>query len=66
LWKKKVFKCEREVNIEILGGSHRENVKIKENIAKQVNHPVRWQTILEQMAADGIDIFVEGGAGKNK
>ena len=33
LWKKKVFKCEREVNIEILGGSHRENVKIKENIA---------------------------------
>ena len=33
LWKKKVFKCEREVNIKILGGSHRENVKIKENIA---------------------------------
>lgn len=41
-----------------------EAAAIKENIAKQVNHPVRWQTILEKMAAEGIDIFVEVGAGK--
>ena len=38
--------------------------KIKENIAKQVNHPVLWQTILEKMAADGIDTFIEVGPGK--
>lgn len=37
---------------------------IKENIAKQVNHPVLWQTIIEKMAADGIDTFIEVGAGK--
>jgi len=37
---------------------------IKENIAQQVNHPVLWQTIIEKMAADGIDTFVEVGAGK--
>lgn len=37
---------------------------IKENIAKQVNHAVLWQTIIEKMAEDGIDTFVEVGAGK--
>lgn len=37
---------------------------MKENIAKQVNHPVLWQTIIEKMAADGIDTFIEVGAGK--
>ncbi len=37
---------------------------IKENIAKQVNHPVLWQTIIEKMAADGVDTFIEVGAGK--
>lgn len=37
---------------------------IKENIAQQVNHPVLWQTIVEKMAADGIDTFIEVGAGK--
>lgn len=38
--------------------------EIKANIAKQVNHPVLWQTIIEKMAAAGIDTFVEVGPGK--
>ncbi len=38
--------------------------KIRENIVLQMNHPVRWQTILEKLAADGFDTFVEVGAGK--
>ena len=37
---------------------------IKENVAQQVNHPVLWQTIIEKMAADGIDTFIEVGPGK--
>ncbi len=31
---------------------------------EQVNHPVRWQETIENMAADGIDTFIETGAGK--
>ena len=38
--------------------------EIRENIAMQINHPVRWQAILEKLAADGFDTFVETGAGK--
>ncbi len=38
--------------------------EIRSNIAMQVAHPVRWQMILEAMAADGVDTFVEVGPGK--
>jgi len=37
---------------------------VKENIACQVNRPVLWQKTVENMIADGIDTFVEVGAGK--
>ncbi len=33
-------------------------------IAQQVETPVRWQTILEDMATQGIDTFIEVGIGK--
>lgn len=33
-------------------------------LARQVTHPVRWQQILEAMAASGVDRFVEVGVGK--
>lgn len=36
----------------------------KERITKQINNPVRWQEIIEKMAADGVDTFIEVGPGK--
>lgn len=38
--------------------------EIKEWILKQINHPVRWQNIVENMHKNGIDTFIEVGAGK--
>ena len=38
--------------------------EIKKTIADQANNPVLWQTTIENMVADGIDTFVEVGAGK--
>ncbi len=35
-----------------------------ELLAKQVENPVKWQKIIENMIADGIDTFVEVGPGK--
>lgn len=37
---------------------------IAELIAKQVKSPVRWQKTIENMISDGIDTFIEVGAGK--
>lgn len=36
----------------------------KELIAKQVKSPVRWQTTVENLIADGADRFIEVGVGK--
>lgn len=33
-------------------------------VKAQVENPVRWQTIVENMAADGVDTFIEVGVGK--
>lgn len=33
-------------------------------IVNQVNHPVRWQEIIEKMASEGVDTFIEVGPGK--
>ena len=33
-------------------------------LAEQVSHPVQWQKTLEEMAAQGIDTFIEVGPGK--
>ncbi len=35
-----------------------------ELLASQVNHPVRWQETVEALAAQGVDVFLECGAGK--
>ncbi len=35
-----------------------------ELLAKQASNPVRWQATIEHMIADGVDAFVEVGAGK--
>lgn len=37
---------------------------IKELIEHQVCSPVKWQSIIENMAASGVDTFIEVGAGK--
>ena len=36
----------------------------KELVKAQVENPVRWQTIIENMAAEGVDTFIEVGVGK--
>lgn len=33
-------------------------------VKAQVENPVKWQTIVENMAADGVDTFIEVGVGK--
>lgn len=33
-------------------------------VRKQVENPVRWQNIVENMIADGVDTFIEVGVGK--
>lgn len=37
---------------------------LKTLLYKQVKNPVRWQETVENMAADGVDTFIEVGAGK--
>ena len=41
-----------------------EEAGIRENIADQVNHPVRWQETLEAMWENGVTVFIECGPGK--
>ena len=36
----------------------------KELVRAQVENPVRWQTIVENMIKDGVDTFIEIGVGK--
>lgn len=36
----------------------------KDLVRKQVENPVRWQTIIENMIAEGVDTFIEVGVGK--
>ncbi len=33
-------------------------------LMNQINHPVRWETIIRRMSGQGIDCFVEAGPGK--
>jgi [acyl-carrier-protein] S-malonyltransferase len=37
---------------------------IRKHMAKQLRSPVYWQETIENMAADGIDVFIETGPGK--
>ena len=41
-----------------------EEEQIKDMLLKQINHPVRWQQLIENMHKEGIDTFIEVGAGK--
>lgn len=41
-----------------------EEGQYKELLARQVENPVRWQTIVEHMIAAGVDTFIEVGPGK--
>lgn len=36
---------------------------VKGTLSAQINHPVRWETIIRNMIADGIDTFIEIGPG---
>jgi [acyl-carrier-protein] S-malonyltransferase len=38
--------------------------RIREELAFQLTHPVRWVQCVEYMAAQGVDTFIEFGAGK--
>ncbi len=38
--------------------------EIKENLKKQMDHPVLWEDSIKKLISDGIDIFVEVGPGK--
>ena len=38
--------------------------QFQELLERQVISPVRWQTIVENMVADGVDTFIEVGPGK--
>jgi [acyl-carrier-protein] S-malonyltransferase len=40
------------------------NENIENLMAEQIKNPVRWQEIIENMTASGINIFIEVGAGK--
>ena len=41
----------------------REGEAVRDGLVRQVDAPVRWVEIVERMAADGFDIFVEVGPG---
>jgi [acyl-carrier-protein] S-malonyltransferase len=36
----------------------------RDALIRQVSRPVRWQSIIERMLADGVGLFVEVGPGK--
>lgn len=40
-----------------------EEGRYKELLSQQVENPVRWQSIVENMVADGVDTFIEVGPG---
>lgn len=46
----------------LTGSLYGEN--IPEILAAQIKSPVRWQTTIENMIAEGVDTFIECGAGK--
>ena len=41
-----------------------EDSQFKDLLSRQVENPVRWQTIVENMIAAGVDTFIEVGPGK--
>ena len=37
--------------------------EVRDLMEKQINHSLRWQESIENMAADGFDTFIEVGVG---
>ena len=48
----------------VSGRYYKSSREVRENLAKQVNSPVRWQKCMEAMIADGIEQYYEIGPGK--
>ena len=40
-----------------------ENMPVQELLTNQIKNPVKWQNLIENMIADGVDTFVECGPG---
>ena len=40
------------------------NLNLKNLLAKQINHPVLWQKLIENMISDGFETFIEAGPGR--
>lgn len=38
--------------------------KIKENLVKQINHPVLWEKTVSKMISEGVTVFIEIGPGR--
>lgn len=43
---------------------HRDGVTIRGRLTDQLTHPVRWQTSIERLIADGVERFIEIGPGR--
>lgn len=48
----------------VSGSYYKNSQEVRENLARQVNSPVRWQKCMETMMADGIERYYEIGPGK--
>lgn len=48
----------------VTGQVERESENIRKNLISQVTHPVRWQTGVESMQKEEIDLYIEAGCGK--
>jgi [acyl-carrier-protein] S-malonyltransferase len=48
----------------VSGHYYNNSREVRENLARQVNSPVRWQRCMETMIADGIEHYYEIGPGK--
>lgn len=48
----------------VTGCYYRTSQEVRENLAKQVDNPIRWQKCMETMIGDGIEKYYEIGPGK--
>jgi [acyl-carrier-protein] S-malonyltransferase len=48
----------------VTGSAVKETPQIKENLIKQVTHPVKWEQSVRFMTQHGVDLFIEMGCGK--
>jgi [acyl-carrier-protein] S-malonyltransferase len=53
-----------ELVMNVTGDFVKETPQVRENLIKQVTHPVRWEQGIRSMGNAGIDLFIEIGCGK--